>query len=266
MPGRGEAAWQKRVERPRGRGGRLGEARRDGGAGGRRRARQGGAAAQGREGSGARGDAEGAAGAGGLRRPAHGKRSRRWTRGSRTSSCARGRCAPRPAPTRRARPLSGKTSAFDDFDRMAGKIDTVEAEAGLDEELGGRTAESAAAERKLNEHGRAELRGRRAGRAEEEAGRRLRSRRARLRVVQTAHGPVTFWAEILTRSGMLVSAAMAERPRATARARHERPPRAARTGANAAAHRASFDGARGRRPRVSGRTSCRDGSGARSAA
>jgi phage shock protein A len=48
-------------------------------------------------------------------------------------------------------PLSGKTAAFDDFDRMAGKIDTVEAEAGLDEELGGRTAESAAAERKLNE-------------------------------------------------------------------------------------------------------------------
>ena len=48
-------------------------------------------------------------------------------------------------------PLSAKTSAFDDFDRMAGKIDTVEAEAGLDEQLGGRTAESAAAERKLNE-------------------------------------------------------------------------------------------------------------------
>jgi phage shock protein A len=47
-------------------------------------------------------------------------------------------------------PLSGKSSAFDDFDRMAGKIDTVEAEAGLDEELGGRSAESAAAERKLN--------------------------------------------------------------------------------------------------------------------
>jgi phage shock protein A len=47
-------------------------------------------------------------------------------------------------------PLSGKTSAFDDFDRMAGKIDTVEAEAGLDEELSGRSAESAAAERKLN--------------------------------------------------------------------------------------------------------------------
>ena len=48
-------------------------------------------------------------------------------------------------------PLSGKTSAFDDFERMAGKIDTVEAEASLDEQLGGRTAESAAAERKLNE-------------------------------------------------------------------------------------------------------------------
>jgi len=48
-------------------------------------------------------------------------------------------------------PLSGKTAAFDDFDRMAGKIDAVEAEAGLDEQLGGRSAESAAAERKLNE-------------------------------------------------------------------------------------------------------------------
>jgi phage shock protein A len=48
-------------------------------------------------------------------------------------------------------PLSPKTSAFDDFDRMAGKIDTVEAEASLDEDLGGRTAESAAAERKLND-------------------------------------------------------------------------------------------------------------------
>jgi phage shock protein A len=48
-------------------------------------------------------------------------------------------------------PLSGKTGAFDDFERMAGKIDAVEAEAGLDEQLGGQTAESAAAERKLNE-------------------------------------------------------------------------------------------------------------------
>jgi phage shock protein A len=48
-------------------------------------------------------------------------------------------------------PLSGKTSAFDDFERMSSKIDAVEAEAGLADELEGRTAESAAAERKLNE-------------------------------------------------------------------------------------------------------------------
>jgi phage shock protein A len=47
-------------------------------------------------------------------------------------------------------PLSGKTSAFNEFDRMAGRIDAVEAEAGLDEQLTGRTADSAAAERKLN--------------------------------------------------------------------------------------------------------------------
>ncbi len=48
-------------------------------------------------------------------------------------------------------PLSGKTTAFNDFDRMAGRIDAVEAEAGLDEQLAGGSAESAAAERKLNE-------------------------------------------------------------------------------------------------------------------
>jgi phage shock protein A len=48
-------------------------------------------------------------------------------------------------------PLSGKTSAFDDFERMSSKIDSVEAEAGLADELDGRTAASAAAERKLNE-------------------------------------------------------------------------------------------------------------------
>jgi phage shock protein A len=47
--------------------------------------------------------------------------------------------------------LSNKTSAFGDFDRMASRIDATEAEAGLDDELGGRTAESAAAERRLNE-------------------------------------------------------------------------------------------------------------------
>jgi phage shock protein A len=48
-------------------------------------------------------------------------------------------------------PLSGKTSAFNDFDRMAGRIDAVEAEAGLDEQLAGRSAESEVAARKLNE-------------------------------------------------------------------------------------------------------------------
>lgn len=50
-----------------------------------------------------------------------------------------------------ASPLSGKTSAFDDFDRMSSKIDAVEAEAGLDEDLGGRSAQSTAAARKLDE-------------------------------------------------------------------------------------------------------------------
>jgi phage shock protein A len=48
-------------------------------------------------------------------------------------------------------PLSGKTSAFDDFERMSSKIDSVEAEAGLADELEGRSAASAAAERKLKE-------------------------------------------------------------------------------------------------------------------
>jgi phage shock protein A len=48
-----------------------------------------------------------------------------------------------------ASPLSGKTSAFDDFERMSTKIDAVEAEAGLADELSGRTAESVVAERKL---------------------------------------------------------------------------------------------------------------------
>ena len=48
-------------------------------------------------------------------------------------------------------PLSGKTSAFDDFERMSSKIDTVEAEAGLADELEGRSAASVDAERKLKE-------------------------------------------------------------------------------------------------------------------
>jgi phage shock protein A len=46
-------------------------------------------------------------------------------------------------------PTSTKTSAFDDFERMSGKIEAVEAEAGLAEELSGDTAERREADRKL---------------------------------------------------------------------------------------------------------------------
>jgi phage shock protein A len=46
-------------------------------------------------------------------------------------------------------PLSNKTTAFDDFERMSGKIDAVEAAATLGDELEGRSAASAEAERKL---------------------------------------------------------------------------------------------------------------------
>lgn len=52
--------------------------------------------------------------------------------------------------TRDGGALSPKTSAFGEFDRMASKIDAVEAEAGLDAELSGRSPESLAAERRLN--------------------------------------------------------------------------------------------------------------------
>ena len=48
-------------------------------------------------------------------------------------------------------PVSGKTSAFEDFERMSGKIETLEAEVGLNEELTGQTAAAVAAERKLRE-------------------------------------------------------------------------------------------------------------------
>jgi phage shock protein A len=48
-------------------------------------------------------------------------------------------------------PASTKTSAFDDFDRMANRIDAVEAEASLNDDLAGRSSESVAAERRLNE-------------------------------------------------------------------------------------------------------------------
>ncbi|HEV3031674.1 MAG TPA: PspA/IM30 family protein [Polyangia bacterium] len=47
-------------------------------------------------------------------------------------------------------PLSGKTTAFDDFERMSSKVDTVEAEAGLGDELDGRSDAAGAAERKLD--------------------------------------------------------------------------------------------------------------------
>ena len=47
--------------------------------------------------------------------------------------------------------MSPKTSAFGAFDRMASQIDAVEAEAGLDDELTGRTTESISAERRLNQ-------------------------------------------------------------------------------------------------------------------
>ncbi|MGA7743647.1 MAG: PspA/IM30 family protein [Polyangia bacterium] len=48
-------------------------------------------------------------------------------------------------------PVSGQTAAFEDFDRMSGKIDALEAEVGLGDELQGQTAASVEAERKLRE-------------------------------------------------------------------------------------------------------------------
>jgi phage shock protein A len=47
--------------------------------------------------------------------------------------------------------VSTQTSAVDDFERMSNKIDAVEAEASLGDELSGRTASSVEAERKLKE-------------------------------------------------------------------------------------------------------------------
>jgi phage shock protein A len=46
-------------------------------------------------------------------------------------------------------PVSSKTAAFDDFERMSSKIDAVEAEAGLAEELSGQTAERVEADKKF---------------------------------------------------------------------------------------------------------------------
>jgi len=48
-------------------------------------------------------------------------------------------------------PTSVKTSAFDEFDRMSGKIEAIEAEASIGDELSGQTPESIAADRKLKE-------------------------------------------------------------------------------------------------------------------
>ncbi|MES1157801.1 MAG: PspA/IM30 family protein [Haliangium ochraceum] len=45
----------------------------------------------------------------------------------------------------------GGTNAFDEFERMSSRIDAVEAEASLGDELAGRTNESVAADRKLRE-------------------------------------------------------------------------------------------------------------------
>jgi phage shock protein A len=46
---------------------------------------------------------------------------------------------------------TGRTTAFDEFDRMSSRIDAVEAEAGLDDQLSGRTPASLEAERRLSE-------------------------------------------------------------------------------------------------------------------
>ncbi len=50
-------------------------------------------------------------------------------------------------------PVSTNTSAFSDFERMAGKIDAIEAEVSLADELGGTTAAERAAEKKLDQLG-----------------------------------------------------------------------------------------------------------------
>jgi phage shock protein A len=46
---------------------------------------------------------------------------------------------------------SVKTSAFDEFERMSGKIDAIEAQSSIDDELAGRTPEAVEADRKLRE-------------------------------------------------------------------------------------------------------------------
>jgi phage shock protein A len=48
-------------------------------------------------------------------------------------------------------PTSVQTSAFDEFERMSGKIEAIEAEASIGDELAGRTPESIEADKKLRE-------------------------------------------------------------------------------------------------------------------
>lgn len=52
--------------------------------------------------------------------------------------------------SKRGGPAGAATAAFADFERMSSKIEAVEAEASLSDELGGRTAASVETERKLN--------------------------------------------------------------------------------------------------------------------
>jgi phage shock protein A len=53
--------------------------------------------------------------------------------------------------TKKGSPTSVNTSAFDNFERMSGKIEAIEAQSSIDDELAGRTAESVAADKKLRE-------------------------------------------------------------------------------------------------------------------
>src|SRR3954452_13767099 len=52
---------------------------------------------------------------------------------------------------KRENPVSTKTAAFDEFDRLSGRIEAVEAEASLGEELSGDSAERRATDPKLRE-------------------------------------------------------------------------------------------------------------------
>ena len=147
--GCGEAAAEA-GRRPRGRGGRVGEARRDGGAGGDDALAKEALRRKGEK------EAERAETQKALQE--QGVYADQLTQALKALDARladiklrQGTLRAKARANKKGSPLSAKTSAFDDFDRMAGKIDTVEAEAGLDEELGGRSAESAAAERKLNE-------------------------------------------------------------------------------------------------------------------